>query len=141
VNLFSAAFPAAARVSKIMNTSIPVYQADGSLYACVSEQRLARLQSAGLVARVVRDKDHVNRAILFFLPGSAEAKVGQFSNDHHSKTATARVARFMPGKTGFLNLASQSHGSIRGKNDSASAQRLAHQCCPLQRGERITTLS
>jgi len=53
-----------------MNTSIPVYQADGSLYACVSEQRLARLQSAGLVARVVRHrKGHINRAILFIRPG------------------------------------------------------------------------
>ena len=53
-----------------MNASIPVYQADGSLYACVSEQRLARLQSAGLVARVVRHrKGHINRAILFMRPG------------------------------------------------------------------------
>jgi hypothetical protein len=53
-----------------MNLSIPVYQADGSLYACVSEQRLARLQSAGLVARVVRHrKGHINRAILFMRPG------------------------------------------------------------------------
>ena len=53
-----------------MNTSIPVYQADGSLYASVSEQRLARLQSAGLVARVVRHrKGHINRAILFLRPG------------------------------------------------------------------------
>jgi hypothetical protein len=53
-----------------MNVSIPVYQSDGSLYACVSEQRLARLQSAGLVARVVRHrKGHINRAILFIRPG------------------------------------------------------------------------
>jgi hypothetical protein len=53
-----------------MNASIPVYQADGSLYASVSEQRLARLQSAGLVARVVRHrKGHINRAILFLRPG------------------------------------------------------------------------
>src|ERR1017187_8001177 len=53
-----------------MNTSIPVYQADGDLYACVSEQRLARLQSAGLVARVVRHrKGYIKRAILFLRPG------------------------------------------------------------------------
>src|SRR5580704_9182955 len=53
-----------------MNSSIPVYQADGSLYACVSEQRLATLQSAGIVARVVRHrKGHINRAILFMRPG------------------------------------------------------------------------
>src|ERR1700693_3265010 len=53
-----------------MNASIPVYQADGSLYASVSEQRLAILQSAGLVARVVRHrKGHINRAILFLRPG------------------------------------------------------------------------
>jgi len=57
-----------------MNASIPVYQADGSLYACVSEQRLARLQSAGLVARVVRHrKGHVNRAILFLRPGEPKS--------------------------------------------------------------------
>lgn len=65
-----------------MNASIPVYQADGSLYACVSEQRLARLQSAGLVARVVRHrKGHINRAILFLRHGepkpmSANAAAG-----------------------------------------------------------------
>ena len=65
-----------------MNASVPVYQADGSLYASVSEQRLARLQSAGLVARVVRHrKGHINRAILFLRPGepkplSASAVVG-----------------------------------------------------------------
>src|SRR5579863_3512808 len=71
VNLLPAAFPAAVRMpKKTMSTSIPVYQADGSLYGCVSEQRLARLQSAGLVACVVRHrKGHINRAILFVRPG------------------------------------------------------------------------
>ncbi len=38
-----------------MKDLIPVYNADGSLYAWASEQRFARLQTAGLVARVVRD--------------------------------------------------------------------------------------
>ena len=53
-----------------MNASIPVYHADGSLYAWASEQRLARLQSAGLVARVVRKRtDKITRAILFLGPG------------------------------------------------------------------------
>jgi hypothetical protein len=53
-----------------MNVSIPVYHADGSLYAWASEQRFARLQSAGLVARVVRQrKGRINRAILFIRPG------------------------------------------------------------------------
>jgi len=56
-----------------MNSSIPVYQADGSLYACVSEQRLATLQTTGLVARVVRHrKGHINRAILFLQPGESK---------------------------------------------------------------------
>ena len=56
-----------------MILSIPVYRPDGSLYACVSEQRLARLQSAGLVARVVRHrKGHINRAILFLRPGESK---------------------------------------------------------------------
>ena len=49
---------------------IPVYNADGSLYAWASEQRLARLESAGLVSRVVRHrKGCINRAILFLRPG------------------------------------------------------------------------
>jgi hypothetical protein len=53
-----------------MNALIPVYHADGSLYAWASEQRFARLQSAGMVARVVRPrKGHISRAILFLRPG------------------------------------------------------------------------
>jgi hypothetical protein len=49
---------------------IPTYNADGSLYAWASEQRFARLQSAGLVARVVRHrKGRISRAILFIRPG------------------------------------------------------------------------
>ena len=53
-----------------MNASIPVYNADGSLYAWASEQRFARLQSAGLVARVVRlRRGRIARAILFLRPG------------------------------------------------------------------------
>lgn len=72
VNLLPAVFPRALRVFKTMNAAIPVYEADGSLYACVSEQRLAILQSAGLVARVVRHrKGHINRVILFLRTGEA----------------------------------------------------------------------
>jgi hypothetical protein len=57
-------------VTKNMNVLIPVYHADGSLYVWASEQRFARLQSAGLVARVVRQrKGLINRAILFLRPG------------------------------------------------------------------------
>jgi hypothetical protein len=53
-----------------MNASIPVYNADGSLYAWASEQRFARLQSAGMVARVVRQrKGRISRAILFMRLG------------------------------------------------------------------------
>jgi hypothetical protein len=53
-----------------MSALIPVYHAGGSLYACVSEPRLARLQSSGLVARVVcHRKGRINRAILFMRPG------------------------------------------------------------------------
>jgi hypothetical protein len=56
-----------------MNPSIPVYNADGSLFASASEQRLARLQSAGLVDRVVRSrKGQIMRAILFTRPGEAK---------------------------------------------------------------------
>ena len=49
---------------------IPVYQADGSLDSVVNEQVLERLQSVGLVARVVRSrKGQVKRAFLFIGPG------------------------------------------------------------------------
>ena len=48
---------------------IPVYHADGSLYALVREQRFERLQSAGLLARIVRSRrGQVKRAILFIQP-------------------------------------------------------------------------
>ena len=53
-----------------MQTSIPIYEADGSLYGRATEQQLDRLQAMGLVARVVRHhKGHINRAILFVRPG------------------------------------------------------------------------
>jgi hypothetical protein len=53
-----------------MNLLIPVYNADGSLFAWASQQRFARLQSAGLVARVVRQrKGRIARAILFLRQG------------------------------------------------------------------------
>jgi hypothetical protein len=53
-----------------MHPLIPVYNADGSLFAWASEQRFEQLQSAGLVARVVRRrKGRICRAILFLRPG------------------------------------------------------------------------
>jgi hypothetical protein len=53
-----------------MNALIPVYRADHSLYAHVNEQRFARLQSAGLIDRLVRNrKGQIMRAILFIRPG------------------------------------------------------------------------
>jgi hypothetical protein len=52
-----------------MSALIPAYNADGTLYAWASEQRFARLQSAGLVARVVpQRKGRISRAILFLRP-------------------------------------------------------------------------
>jgi hypothetical protein len=53
-----------------MNTLTPIYCADGSLHAWASAPQLARLQSAGLAARVVRSrKGQIKRAILFRQPG------------------------------------------------------------------------
>jgi len=73
VNLLPAAVPTAPSVPKSMNSTIPVYRADGSLYASVSRQQLATLQSAGLVAHVVRHrKGHINRAILFLRAGDPQ---------------------------------------------------------------------
>jgi len=72
---FPAAFPLTPGVPKAMNALIPVYNADGSLYAWASEQRFARLQSAGLVARLVRSrKGRIYRAILFHRPGEPEPR-------------------------------------------------------------------
>jgi hypothetical protein len=54
---------------------IPVYHADGGLYSHVNEQRLERLQSVGLIDRVVRSrKKQIMRAILFIRPGEAKPK-------------------------------------------------------------------
>jgi hypothetical protein len=56
-----------------MNALIPVYHADGSLYACVSERRLAWLQSCGLVVRVLRHrKGHISWMIPFIRPSEAK---------------------------------------------------------------------
>ena len=51
----------------------PIYLADGSLYAWATDQRLATLQSAGLVSRVVRRRNGaVTRAILHLRPGDPQ---------------------------------------------------------------------
>jgi hypothetical protein len=99
-------------VSKTMNTSIPVYNADGSLCACVSEQRLATLQSAGLVARVVRHrKGHVNRAILFLRPGepkptSASSVMGtRYSFEESLEHGRAWELKHLDGSRGGKNYA------------------------------------
>ena len=57
-----------------MPDRIPLYTADGELSDWISERRLARLQAAGLIARVVRHrKGHINRAILFRRAGESRA--------------------------------------------------------------------
>ena len=59
---------------KAIAGSIPVYRADHSLYAHVSQQGLEGLQSAGLVARVVRSrKGDIKRVSLFGQPGEPGA--------------------------------------------------------------------
>ncbi len=95
-----------------MNLSIPVYKADGSLYACVSEHRLERLQSAGLVARVVRHrKGHINRAILFLQPGepkpvSARSMMGAtYSFKESLKHGTAWELKHLDGSRNGKNYA------------------------------------
>jgi hypothetical protein len=76
VNLLPQQFPTAARVSTTMNPAlIPVYHADGGLYSHVDTQRLDRLQSVGLIDRIVHSrKGQVMRAILFTRPGEAKPK-------------------------------------------------------------------
>src|SRR5215472_19228113 len=78
VNLLPAAFPSNLGAPKNMNRSIPVYQAGGTLYACVSEPRLSTLLSAGLVARVVRHrKGSYQSSNSFHASWRPEADVGQ----------------------------------------------------------------
>lgn len=59
---------------------IALYSADGELTDWISPQRLARLESAGLIARVVRHpKGHVNRAYLYRRPGEGSpVTLGQY---------------------------------------------------------------
>ena len=117
MNLFPAAFPAAPQVSIIMNSSIPVYKADGSLYGCVSEQRLAKLQSAGLVARVVcHRKGHINRAILFLQPGESPARSA-------SSVMGSRYSFKEPLKHGTAWELKHLDGSRRGTNYAPPAAR------------------
>lgn len=53
-----------------MLNRIALYSASGELEDWISERRLAKLQAAGLIARVVRHrKGQINRAIRFLRPG------------------------------------------------------------------------
>jgi hypothetical protein len=72
-------------VPEIMNSSIPVYNADGSLYACVSEVRFNRLNTAGLIARTVQHKKgHINRAILRGSPDDpTPLQIGAYQGTRH----------------------------------------------------------
>ncbi len=57
-----------------MQKQIALYTADGQLCDHITQQRLARLQAANLIARVVRHrKGHVNRAVMFRRPGETKA--------------------------------------------------------------------
>jgi len=60
---------------RTMTALIPVYNADGSLYAWASERRFERLESVGLVARVVRGRQgHIKRAFLVIRPSESKPK-------------------------------------------------------------------
>ncbi len=57
-----------------MEQRIPLYNADGELRGFISGQQLARLETLGRIARVVRHrKGHINRAIQVRLPGEGKA--------------------------------------------------------------------
>jgi hypothetical protein len=56
-----------------MKASIPVYNADGSLYVTASAERLVRLQTAGFLARrVYNRKGEIMRAFLRIRPREAK---------------------------------------------------------------------
>jgi len=64
---------------------IPVYHADGGLYSHVDGQRLERLQSVGLVDRVVRSrKGQIMRAILFLRRGESRAMPASSAGTRYS---------------------------------------------------------
>jgi hypothetical protein len=65
---------------------IPLYSADGELRDWITQGRLARLQAAGLIARVVRHrKGHINRAIMFRRPGEGRpAQVNDYAGTRYS---------------------------------------------------------
>jgi hypothetical protein len=95
-----------------MSSLIPVYNADGSLYAWASEQRFARLRSAGLVARVVRHrKGRINRAILFLRPSepkpiSANSVTGtRYSFKEHLTHRPVWELKHLDGSRGGKNYA------------------------------------
>ncbi|MBM3749216.1 MAG: hypothetical protein FJW34_25925 [Acidobacteria bacterium] len=68
-----------------MQTLIPIYEADGSLYRRATEQQLDRLEALGLVARVVRHhKGHINRAILCVRPGRKPLPRGAYLGTPYS---------------------------------------------------------
>jgi hypothetical protein len=69
-----------------MSRSIPTYRADGSFYANMSGSELAKAQSSGLVAHVVRHrKGYINRAYLRLRPGAPRAlSVGDLLGTRYS---------------------------------------------------------
>lgn len=112
MNLLPAVSPVTSPVPKTMNASIPVYHADGSLFACVSEQRLATLQAVGLVARVVRHrKGHINRAILFLRSGECKPLLAasptgtRYSSKEVLKHGTVWELKHLDGSRGGKNYA------------------------------------
>jgi len=69
----------------VMQSLIPIYEADGSLYRRATEQQLGRLEALGLVARVVRHhKGHINRAILCVRPGKQPLPRGAYLGTPYS---------------------------------------------------------
>jgi hypothetical protein len=64
---------------------IPLYSADGELREWVTEQRLAKYQAQGRIARVIRHrKGYINRAILFGRPGEKLFQPGDYVGTRYS---------------------------------------------------------
>ncbi len=70
----------------IPNSPIPVYRADRTIYASVTETRLARLVAAGLIDRVISNRHgRPVRAVLFAAPDDpTPPHIGMYQGTRYS---------------------------------------------------------
>ncbi|NWF83592.1 MAG: hypothetical protein HXY18_07170 [Bryobacteraceae bacterium] len=73
-----------------MNATIPVYRADGRLYDNVTQRGLARLQAAGLIARVVQHRKDRSKKPIYYPPKINDMRIPPNAPAEHE------IGFFMP---------------------------------------------